>query len=54
MANLQIDGIGSVTIDDAFLSLPPEKQAAEVDAIAATIRAQKGQQAPPPEYPPGS
>lgn len=45
MANLQIDGIGSVTIDDAFLSLPPDKQAAEVDAIAATMRS--AQTAPP-------
>lgn len=56
MANLQIDGIGSVTIDDAFLSLPPDKQAAEVDAIAAAIRGQSGaaQPAASEQFAPGS
>lgn len=38
MANLQIDGIGNVQIDDGFLKLSPEQQAAEVDAIATQIR----------------
>lgn len=38
MASLQIDGIGKVEIDDAFLKLSPEQQAAEVDAIAAQVR----------------
>ncbi len=40
MATLNIDGVGRVNIDDAFLSLPPDRQAAEVDAIAAQIRPQ--------------
>jgi hypothetical protein len=38
MATLQIDGIGKVNIDDGFLKLSPEQQAAEVDAIAAQVR----------------
>src|SRR6185369_8759524 len=38
MAMLQIDGIGDVEIDDAFLKLSPQQQAAEVDAIATQIR----------------
>ena len=37
MATLEIDGIGKVDIDDAFLKLTPEQQAVEVDAIAAQI-----------------
>lgn len=45
MAQIQIDGIGKVNIDDAFLRLSPEQQAAEVDAIAAQI---KGGPAPTP------
>jgi hypothetical protein len=38
MATLNIDGIGKVNIDDGFLSLSPEQQAVEVDAIAAQVR----------------
>lgn len=38
MATLQIDGIGKVNIDDAFLKMSPAQQAAEVDAIASSIR----------------
>jgi hypothetical protein len=35
MAKLTIDGIGSVTVDDTFKSLPPDQQAAVVEEIAA-------------------
>lgn len=38
MATLEIDGVGKVDVDDGFLKLPPEQQAAEVDAIAAHVR----------------
>jgi hypothetical protein len=38
MAMLEIDGIGKVEIEDGFLSLSPEKQAAEVDAIASMLK----------------
>lgn len=38
MATLQIDGIGKVNIDDAFLRMTPEQQASEVDAIAAQVK----------------
>ena len=34
MATLNIEGIGSITVDDAFLSLSPEDQARTVDEIA--------------------
>lgn len=46
MATLKIDGVGEVSVEDAFLSLPPETQAAEVDAIATSI---KSQPAPKPD-----
>lgn len=48
MAKLTIDGIGAVTVDDSFKSLPPEQQAAVVDEIAAArgIGASAGAQAP--------
>lgn len=38
MATLNIDGVGKVDIDDAFLSLPPDKQAQEVDFIASQLK----------------
>lgn len=38
MAMLQIDGVGTVEVGNEFLSLPPDRQAAEVDAIAASIK----------------
>lgn len=38
MAMLEIDGVGKVEIEDGFLALSPEKQAAEVDAIASTLK----------------
>jgi hypothetical protein len=44
MATIQIDGIGSVQVGAEFLSMSPEQQAAEVDAIAAHVR---GGQSPP-------
>lgn len=37
MAMLQIDGVGNVEVDNSFLSLPPDRQAAEVEAIAGQI-----------------
>jgi hypothetical protein len=36
MAKLTIDGIGSVTVDDTFKSLPADQQAAVVEEIAAS------------------
>lgn len=38
MATLEIDGIGKVEVDNRFLQLTPQQQAAEVDAIAAQIK----------------
>lgn len=38
MATLEIDGIGRVDVDDAFLSLSPEQQGQEVDYIASVLR----------------
>ena len=46
MTILNIDGIGRVEVGADFLKLPPDRQAAEVDAIAAQI---KPPAAPPPE-----
>lgn len=46
MGTLEIDGIGKVDVDDAFFSLPPDKQAAEVDFIAAQLKG--GSTNPPP------
>lgn len=42
MAMLQIDGIGDVEVDNAFLKLPPEQQAVEVEHIAAAVKGRKG------------
>src|SRR5262245_15357296 len=38
MPILQIDGVGRVEVGNEFTSLSPERQAAEVDAIAAQVR----------------
>lgn len=46
MPILEIDGIGRVEVDKSFLSLPPDRQASEVDAIAASIRPQAPASAP--------
>ena len=40
MAVLEIDGVGRVEVGNDFLRLPPERQTAEVDAIAAQQRPQ--------------
>lgn len=47
MAMLQIDGVGDVEVDDAFLTLPPDRQAAEVDAIALKVRGPSASAAAP-------
>lgn len=43
MTTLEIEGIGEVEVDDAFLSLSPEDQAIEVDAIAKSVGGQSAQ-----------
>lgn len=43
MPILEIDGVGKVEVGNEFMSLPPDRQAAEVDAIAATLHAQSAQ-----------
>jgi hypothetical protein len=49
MPILDIEGVGKVEVGPEFLSLPADRQAAEVDAIAATIRG--GMTQPPPAAP---
>jgi hypothetical protein len=46
MPILDIEGVGKVEVGPEFLSLPADRQAAEVDAIAATIRGGMTQPAP--------
>lgn len=48
MATLEIDGIGKVEVDNKFLQLTPQQQAAEVDAIAAQIKGSTPAAPPPP------
>lgn len=40
MPILEIEGLGKVEVGDEFTSLPLDRQASEVDAIAATLRGQ--------------
>jgi hypothetical protein len=49
MPILEIEGVGKVEVGPEFLALPADRQAAEVDAIAATIRG--GMTQPPPVGP---
>lgn len=49
MAILEIEGIGDVEVDDAFLRLSPEDQASTVDEIFNSVRG--SQEAIPPEQP---
>lgn len=53
MVTLAIDGIGEVQVDDGFLRLSPEKQAATVEEIATRLRGSAAPAAtsPPPAVP---
>lgn len=53
MATLTING-QKVTVDDSFLSLPPEQQNATVDEIAKSLAAQQPNSAPQAAPQPGS
>lgn len=48
MPVLEIDGVGKVEVGKDFLSLSPDRQAAEVDAIAQSLRPQSTE---PPQVP---
>jgi hypothetical protein len=47
MPILEIEGVGKVEVGPEFLALPADRQAAEVDAIAATVRGGMGGSAAP-------
>lgn len=46
MATLNLEGIGPVKVDDTFLSLSPEQQAATVEEIVASIKAPTAKASP--------
>lgn len=48
MATLNIEGVGRVTVDDAFLKLSPEDQAKTVDEIVSSVKPKAPAPAPAP------